>query len=149
MPITECRSIEVRSSQGRRFLRRVVAGKIPCRTVSSADHSWRLAYRIEDTGEEVLTDSRVTLTGENQGLITGFSAWEWDSPLIARLLLDGWRFSVHHSPGSVATRREGIEILSLRAFHPKTLTGVHPRYVTIGHITVLQHGKPILSGDVL
>jgi hypothetical protein len=149
MPITECRSVEVRSSQGRRLLRQIAAGKIPCRTVSSADRSWRLTFRVEDTGEEVLTDSLVTLTGDQQGSIAGISAWEWDSPLIARLLLDGWRFSVHHSLGSVATRREGIEILSLRAIHPKTLTGVHPRYVTIGHITVLQYGRQILAGDVL
>lgn len=145
---TDCRSIQVASSQGRRFLRRVVAGKIPYCVVSSESRDWRLTFRVDDTGEEILTDSVVTLTGDAQPRASGIYVWEWESPLVARLILDGWKFAVHHSNGSVSTRREGLAILSLRAFHPRNLTGVHPRYVTIGEVTLTKDGKVIHSGDI-
>lgn len=148
MQATECRSVEIASSQGRKFLRRIIAGKVPFCVVSSESRGWRLTFRVDDTGEEILTDSIVTLTGEAQPRAGGIYVWEWDSPLVARLLLDGWRFSVHHSNGSVSTHREGLAILSLRAFHPRSLTGVHPRYVTIGEVTLTKNGRIIHSGEV-
>lgn len=139
--IAQCNGIEVRSRQGREYLKQIANGEVACRMRTDAAHDWRITFSFRD-GTEVFTDSFVSLVGDSEPRVECVLLHEWESPLVAKFLLeDGWSFEVRHAKSPHDSQ---LGVIQFRA----SCLGRRPFASTsLGHDTVVRDGRVVVYGS--
>lgn len=153
------KTIEIASASGKRFLRRVAKSGYnywEC-VASERGTGWKIEFRRTDKRDVVVqTDAVVSLEGEHGGLVRPFpgsaetlvptcsciSLGGGAASTAARLLSNGWKICVRHSPGSGITAKKGLAFLDVLARERSTYDGVR-----LGFCSVFCDGEQILLGS--
>ena len=162
--------IEVESKEGKKFLRRVMADAVKLshderwQARASAETKWLVEFSrtvkpaaIGDPEDLIVveTDCQVSLPSENRiGLVKAFSdakevrvkhpvrLWlNGETPLLARLMAEEWRFEIIAGPGSASSSEYGLSFYYLYAtnYQKQGYYGI-----TVGGETVAVNGRPII-----
>jgi hypothetical protein len=162
--------IAVESKEGKRFLKRVVSDATRLdsdqrwQARASTETEWKVEFsrtvkpkQIGDPEDLIVveTDQKLSLPAENRiGLVKSFSdskpvdvrrpvrVWmNGETPLLARLMAEGWNLEVMAHGGSTSSSEYGLSFYSVYA----TNYGKFGYYgIQVGGETVAVNGKPII-----
>lgn len=164
MSSTTFQTVEIKSKQGKSFLRKVAKSDHKWQEEwhlrASPESDWHVEFirRIEgDIGEPdecvtVRTDETILFYGETGKVTPFYDAREvivpqcsvvhvngGDAKTVAEFLADGWRLSVCHSSGSTSSSKHGLAFISLGLERGRSR-------VEVGGESVLVNGVFVLRG---
>lgn len=167
---TTRQTIQLASKEGKAFLRKVIKHNATCSMRedwslrASPATDWKVVFErtipgeVGEPDEEVIvtTDQVVTIYGKT-GAVKSFDDSQevivceprrvnlnGETPLAAKLLLDGFSLEVHCSSGSTSSSRHGLSFYTLTARNRE----LSHYSLTIGGETVAKDGQQILSSVV-
>lgn len=136
---------DLKSKQGRAFLKAVAASNGGWRLVALPRNEWRVAFiREAGYGEsaEIVTSELVTIERPLRDVdsrrigvdVECSGAWLLgnDASTAASLLLDGWAFRVRHHAGSEAASDMSLHVIEFVAVHPSGKSSL-----AIGGVTII------------
>ena len=136
---------DLKSRQGRAFLKSVAASSGGWRMVVLPRNEWRVAFiREAGYGEsaEIVTSERVAVerpvrdtdSRVTQDDVECSGAWLLgnDAATAASLILDGWTFRIRHHPGSETASDMRLHVIEFVAVHPSGRTSL-----AIGGVTII------------
>lgn len=162
--------IQVESKEGKRFLRRVMADAVKLssderwQARASTETEWCVEFsrtvkpkQVGDPEDLIVveTDCKVSLPSENNtGMVKAFEdakpvrvqrpvrIWmNGETPLLARLMAEGWNLEVVATPGSTSSSEYGLSFYYVYA----TNYGKYGYYgIVCGGETVAKDGRPII-----